>query len=377
MPEIEGLFWKENWDITKERHIAWWQHEGLVLHVLARRDQTLQSVGNPQAPFYHLMGGLDATATCKDNLEIQDFWLDPSRRARLAERFLPGIYFGGEAFPFFDTQTGPGNLATFLGSEPSFAIDTVWYKPCIRDLDSPQSLYFDPNNSWFQKQKAILEAGMEISQGRFLVSMPDLVENIDILASLRGTQALMIDMIERPDYIRARTTEINQIYFYAFSQFYNVIAPFWGGNVFSAFCIWGPGKTAKVQCDTAAMISPQMFTELVVPSLTEQCEWLDFSMFHLDGTQAIRHLDALLEIEALDAIEWTPQVNVPQGGDPTWFDLYRKILDANKSIQAINVRPDEVIPLLDAIGTQGVFIMVNAESESEARSLVETVEAYR
>ena len=40
-----------------------------------------------------------------------------------------------------------------------------------------------------------------------------------------------------------------------------------------------------------------------MPALSEQCQWLDNSMFHLDGSQCIVHLDALLEIDALDAIE--------------------------------------------------------------------------
>ena len=44
-----------------------------------------------------------------------------------------------------------------------------------------------------------------------------------------------------------------------------------------------------------------MFRRFVVPALTEQCEWLDNSMYHLDGTQCIDKLDPLLAIEALAA----------------------------------------------------------------------------
>jgi hypothetical protein len=100
-------------------------------------------------------------------------------------------------------------------------------------------------------------------------------------------------------------------------------------------------------------------------------------LYHLDGTHAIPHLDRVLEIDALDAVEWTPQVSIPQGGDPQWFDMYRKILRAGKSVQAIGVRPHEVIPLLEAVGPHGLYIMVNAESEAEARAVVEAAEAYR
>jgi 5-methyltetrahydrofolate--homocysteine methyltransferase len=289
---------------------------------------------------------------------------------------LQGIYFGGEAIPFFDTHIGPGSLAMFIGSNPKFAEETVWYEPFITDPDHTPPLRFDPHNPWYLAQKALLEEGMNISQGRFLVGMPDLIENLDTLASLRDSQLLMLDMIERPDFVKQRIEEINQVYFEVFSRYFELIQDPWGGNIFSAFAVWGPGKTAKVQCDAAALISPRMFAEFVAPALTEQCAWLDYAIYHLDGTQALPILDTLLAIEPLQAIEWTPQVSLPQGGDPMWYDLYRRILNAGKSVQAISVKPHEVIPLLNAVGTKGLCVMVTAENETQARALVEAVAPY-
>ena len=118
------------------------------------------------------------------------------------------------------------------------------------------------------------------------------------------------------------------------------------------------------------MISPAMFREFVVPALTEQCEWLDYSMYHLDGTTALQHLDAILEIEPLDAIEWTPQSGLEGGGSPRWYDLYRRIKTAGKSVQAVGVTPAEVAPLIDAIGPEGLYITTRCATEAEARRLV-------
>jgi len=370
-------FGEEDWKKGQERFIAWWQHKGLVLNVLAPRSNTPASIEHQQSPFFYLLSGLDTLADYPDQTALQHAWLDPVQRARRAEQYLDSLYFAGEAFPHYDTHLGPGNLATFLGAEPEFALDTVWYHPCINDPDTHPPLRFDPHNPWFLRQKAILEEGMHVSRGRFPVTIPDLVEGLDILSALRSPQRLLLDLIERPDYVQQRLAEINQVYFQVFEQFYEIVRGAWGGNVFSAFCIWGPGKTAKVQCDAAAMISPRMFREFAVPVLSEQCTWLDYSMYHLDGTQAIPHLNALLEIEELDAIEWTPQVSLPQGGDPLWYDLYRRILRASKSVQAISVQPHEVIPLLEAVGPQGMFVSVNANSEAEAETLVKAVETYR
>ena len=114
-------------------------------------------------------------------------------------------------------------------------------------------------------------------------------------------------------------------------------------------------------------------------AVEEQSEtkWLDYSMYHLDGSQAIRHLECLLEIKDLDAIEFTAEPNVPSAGSPYWYDTYRKILDAGKSIQAWKIQACEVLPLLDAIGAEGVYLMVYWPGLAPAEKLAKQLEKYK
>jgi hypothetical protein len=358
--KIMGNFWKSDWDTVRARHIAWWEHQGFVVSTQAPAKTPHATIPKPPYPE-----------------TLEQAWIVPEYRARKAEYDLSRTYFGGESFPYFDSHIGPGSLALMLGSHPIYTEDSVWYEPFIEDLENAPSLRFDPDDLWFRRQRALLEYGMAISEGRFLVGMPDLIENMDTVASLRGAETLMFDLIEQPDVVKRLISEINQVYFDVFSALHQVIRDEWGGNAFSAFRIWGPGKTAKVQCDASAMFSPKMFAEFVVPALAEQCEWLDYSMYHLDGTQAVVHLEQLLAIENLDAIEWTPQAGIETGGNPRWYPLYRRILEAGKSVQAVGVLPEEVLPLLDATGATGMFIIADAQTESEARSLIDAVERCR
>ena len=129
--------------------------------------------------------------------------------------------------------------------------------------------------------------------------------------------------------------------------------------------------------DSAAMFSPAMFQRFVVPALREQCRYLDYSMYHLDGNEQFGHLDALLEIEELDAIEWTPNANLPLGGDPQWYDLYRRILAAGKSLQVYFAWPREIVPLLDAIGGDGVYVLGMFRDEAEVEKVLEGIEQFR
>lgn len=359
------LAWKSNWQNTMEHFEAWWRHEGLVLATWGRPDRTGQPIeetidpGPPTSP--------------------EHYYTDPVFRARCNHFALARGAYPADTLPMADTHIGPGTLALFLGSSPGFGPHTVWYEPCI-DPDNPEDtppFVFDPDNRWWQIVEQTLRESMALSQGRYLVGCPDLIENIDILAAMRDPQRFLYDLIERPAWVLGKVHEINAVWFEAYQRIYDIIKLPDGSSAFDAFRLWGPGKTAKVQCDAAAMISPNMFAEFVVPALTEQCQWLDHSMFHLDGHQCIPHLDHLLAISALDAIEWTPDPQVPPGGDPHWFGMYRRILASGKSLQAIGIQPEQVEPMLDALGPEGLYMHVDCVDLHQLEELARTADRYR
>lgn len=103
---------------------------------------------------------------------------------------------------------------------------------------------------------------------------------------------------------------------------------------------------------------------------------IDYTLYHLDGVGAMHHLPALLEIEELNAIQWTPGVGEPQGGSPKWYDLYKKILTGGKSIMACWVTLDELKPLLDNIGADGVHLEMDFHNEQEVEQAMRIVEEY-
>jgi hypothetical protein len=351
--------WKEDWATARRHHIQWWNHEGLVLWLTAPKDRAWEDVEAPQQP--------------KD-LETRTY--DPVYKYRWNEHNLSRTYCGGDAFPLAGMWTGAGDLAAYLGCEVGLSDSTVWFHPCITDPLTHPDLVFNPQSPVFVKTMAMIEYAVAHSRGRFFVSQPDLVENIDILSAMRGPENLMLDLIEQPQWVERSVRQINQVYFTAFDALNAKIKDADGGNT-CVFGLWGPGRTCKVQCDACAMFGPQMFRRFVTPSLTEQCRWLDYALYHLDGTQAVVNLDELLAIEPLRAIEWTPQSGLPGGGDPHWYDLYRRVRRGGKSVQAIGVRYEEVIPLLDAVGPKGLYIETSAKNEDLARALEEKVNAYR
>lgn len=354
------MFWKSNWPEVREHYLKWWRREGLVvvphvpLHVASAqpaRDPTAIDPGPPR-------DGATRHA-------------DPDYVTASSHHWQAHSVHALDALPIGRVDLGPGSLALYLGSEPGFSIDTVWFHPLADQSLLEQPLRFDPANRWWKHQLALVDAALARSAGGYPIGFPDIIENLDILAALRDPQTLMIDLVERPDWVKTRIAELNRIYFEVYDALYARIALPDGSSCFNAFHLWGPGRTAKVQCDALAMISPAMFREFVQPALAEQCDWLDGAMFHLDGMQAICHLPALLEIPGLDAIEYTPQAGLEGGGHERWWPLYRQILAGGKSVQVVGALPHEVGPLLDAIGTAGVYVAVGGIQDLESLHALE------
>ena len=221
-----------------------------------------------------------------------------------------------------------------------------------------------------------MKASRAKSNGKYFVGCPDLVEGLDVLASIRGTQEVLMEMIMDPEGLETELQKVNDIYFQVFDRIYDIIRV----GVEMAFCyfsLWGPGKVSKLQSDISLMISEDDFRRFVLPFTREQCQKIDYTLYHLDGVEAQRHLDAILEIKELNAIQWTPGYGQPQGGDPCWYDLYRRILGAGKSIMPCWVTVEELQPLLDNVGTNGVNILMDFKSEKDIDAALKIVGKYR
>lgn len=359
--------WKPNWEDTKDNFRKWWQRDGLLISAGGWCPESQSNVPHEQADK-------------PEEKDLYTYYTDPDYRVAVNHHQMANANFMFDSLPVANANYGPGSLANFFDSEPDYTQETVWFLPTIQDVLEPEklpSLKFDPENKWWEILEETLRKNAELAKGKYRLGVPDLVENIDVLASLRDPQTLLMDMIERPEWIEEKVMEINQVFFEAYDRIYDIIKGEDGSSIFWAFALWSQGKTAKVQCDTSAMFSPDMFKRFVVPALTEQCEWLDNSMYHLDGHQCICHLDNILEIDSLDAVEWTSDPTVPRGGDPCWYEMYKRILDAGKCVQVVMILPQEIKPLLDAVGPKGMYICTGTKNEADYEEISRILEEYR
>lgn len=334
-----GEGYKTGWEETKEKFTNYWNHKNTgrpLMCVIARRPEVEQySDGTPVEGGY-----LDQICQGKYyNMPEELKWTDMEDKYQNAQRivdryryFCETHAFLGESFPNLNIDFGPGSLAAYLGSDIGFKEDTVWFNKCLDSWENVPKFEFDPDNEWFKKHIQLAKDCRELAGDDFYVDMPDLMENIDVLASLRGAQDVLFDLIDEPECIEERIREVTDLYFDYYDRFYDVIKDENGGNAYTVFQIWGPGKTVKLQCDFSAMMSPDQFRRYIQPSLRTQAEKADHVLYHLDGPAAIKHMDALMEIEGIDALQWTSGDAGPDGTLPDWDVIYDKAIAAGKSI---------------------------------------------
>ena len=59
-------------------------------------------------------------------------------------------------------------------------------------------------------------------------------------------------------------------------------------------------------CDFNFLIGPREFERLFLPDIARQAATAGRAIFHLDGPGAARHIDALLDLPELQAIQFVP-----------------------------------------------------------------------
>lgn len=353
---IQALEHKPDFLEAAERMAAFWEHRELdrpAIWLTAPRETPLPG---PPAP------------APTDDPQIM--WLDQDYRFALGEAQIRQTHFLAEAFPAMQTQLGPGSLALHLGSQGIYRPTTIWYEPCIDDLTAGPDLAYLPDEPTWQWTVEYTRRCAEAGQGRYIVALPDIIENLDIIASLRGSLELLVEMVDAPAAVHRYQEQVLELYFRYYDELATLARIYQTGSLFVSFPGWSPGRVCKLQCDMSAMISPGMFREFVLPYLRAQCRRLDHCFYHLDGRDAICHLPALLEIDELHGIQWTPGAGTDPVHSERWWPLYHQIQEAGKSNFILGVPAGAVKGLLEEFDPSLTFISTGCATLTDAEALL-------
>jgi hypothetical protein len=260
---------------------------------------------------------------------LEDRWFNIDGKLDAAEAVFEATDYLAEWVPNYCYDLGSSLDAGFLGARYTLAEDTVWWEPFVEDWGKTPPFVFDEQNPLFRRVHGMMERACERARGKYLVSMPTMGGPLDILAAVRGTDRLLFDLVDQPEEIRKRLDELAVFYIAVLRKFWNLTA---GAGVGGTH--WWPtyGRTTSLvaQNDFSIMISPEMFREIVLPSLERVTQAFPNCIYHLDGPGALVHVKALATVPNIRAIMFCEG----SGNDPImrWFDALREIQKTGKSV---------------------------------------------
>ena len=345
---------------VQKRYDAFWNGEAID------RFLTYVVVGNGNHNYL--------SADMSDEEYIRQKWKNIDARVKKSCEDYGNATYYLDGFPTQFVNFGPGSLAPTIGGNYQFAKNTVWFdcNPIITDWEHPPVLNFNPENDLWQMTLEMTDKILDA--GTAYASIADLGGTLDIVASLRGSENLLYDLYDYPDEIKAASKRVNELWKHAYTVLANRTLARQDGTT-SWMPVWCRGRYAPLQCDFSAMISPDMFAEFVLPDLKDLTEFLDNSIYHLDGIGEIPHLDHILSIPRLNAIQWTSGDGRPPVTDECWFEMYDKIQAAGKGLVLFaDSDTDRLEKLLNHISPRGVFLSVGGCNHEKARYITDMIE---
>jgi len=329
-------FTEKQWSNVKENTAKWWS--GRLDRPLIQVRLTGKEPGRAPSshPFYEFTSFYDESVLAQEIVDAWDYQLSQT-------------LFLGDAFPEARPNFGPGSIAAYMGAILENGSDTVWYHPAENvEITELQFVYL-PENPWFLRTKEIIRAAVDRWGRSVQIGMTDLGGNMDILSSFRPSEKLMFDLFDHPEEVKKLNWKAHEMWWKYFDQF-NDITKLTNPGYSSWARIFSEEPHYILQCDFCFMTSPAMFEEFIKPELVATAKKLSNVIYHLDSPGQLAHLDSILDIDAIQGIQWVPGVGQP---DVTkWPEVYRKITNAGKLMHITYDMADDPLTVIDKIADQ-------------------------
>ncbi|HUS58981.1 MAG TPA: hypothetical protein VM141_10045 [Planctomycetota bacterium] len=354
------LEFKPDWEKTKERYRAWWAGEIVDRCAIAAYAWKPEGPPPPAPPS-----------------KIEDRWLDHDYIAALNDYNLRHTFYGGEALPIWHPgYPGWNTIAVFLGSNVTLKEDTAWVEPLIpegslADYDC-SALVIDPSNESWQRSLRMQRHTAAQARGRSIPTTGAFGGCGDTLAWLRGSSQLLIDLVECPECVMKFEMQLMKQWCEVYDALHAITRKDAEGSA-GWFELWSPGKFYAAQNDFSYMISPKMFRKIFLPAIEMQTNFLDHTIYHVDGVASFAHVPALCELPRLHALQILPGAGKPS--PLHYIDVLKTVQAAEKNLH-ISIPPGEVETALRELSPRGLFIHTWCPSESDARDLLGNVEKW-
>jgi len=303
---------------------------------------------------------------------LKERWFDTEYQVDFFIDSIKGKKFYAETFPVFCPNLGPEVYTAFHGSELEYMEVTSYSVPFIQNPEDIDRIQFDKNNPYFRKIEEMTLLALEKCEGRYLVGYTDLHPGMDCVAAWIDPQQLCIEMLVNPDMVRKLIRLANLHFQEVFDYFDNMLK---SHNQLSVTWMSIPsyGKMHIPSSDFSAMISTELYLEFVHPITVSEVKPMTHNVYHVDGKGVARHIDHILDIKEINAIQWVQGM----GYDTPimqWVPFIKKIQAAGKSL-VLDIQVSELEDFIAAVEPEGIMLCISAD-EAVQPDIIKRIEKW-
>jgi 5-methyltetrahydrofolate--homocysteine methyltransferase len=330
----QSLEYCENFPKIAKRYEAWWNQDCIDRPIFQGAANS-----NPDRPMTKRL----------EFLHEPEIWFNEKIKDLQQE------YRVGDTLPTIRVDFGPVMLGGLLGAKTELRSenDTSWTHPFINDRwDNSPEWSIKKNNSWWNLLIQLFEKVCDDASSRYIVCTPSLGSSGDVLLTLRGATGLCMDLFDKSEFIHDAVPSI----FHCWSEVYielNTIAYKHKAGIVPWLGIWSECPYIVAECDFNALISPDDFRNHFFPEIELRSKIVGRAVNHLDGVDATRHIDSILESNSMQAVQFVPGAGAPSM--IPWLDMCRNIQNKGKSL-LLHCPPEEILTVCKSLRPEGLAV---------------------
>lgn len=292
----------------------------------------------------------------------------------LADKLLDlhDTHFLFDSLPFIQLDLGGSMLAGMLGAKIHYDDDHAWITSLFSEWGDQPEWQLDQKSETTRLLNHLTDALLPELTGKAMLMSPNLGGGADALMNLMSAEMVCQSLIDHPDEVHTALEGINAVWRDVYSKLTWAVIRNKVGMIH--WCeLWSNTPYLILECELAALVSSKHFHQFLIPDILRQAESVDRTIFHVCGEESFRHIDALLNLPQVSAIQYVPGRN--NRAIHKIHEL-QKIQKHGLPLQ-ISVMPDEPAELLKELEPAGLaFLILDALPMDRLQPFVKTAAVW-
>jgi len=259
-------------------------------------------------------------------------------------------------------------LEAVVGCRLRSSSEHIWAEPF---LDRASARWLGglelTGNPWARKYAEFLDVLGEHFGDRRPLAQAILRGPSDLACACLGEEQLVLSLVDEREASASLLEGLTDVWVAFLEMQWQHIPRFHGGQVIGEYDLWAPQKAFRLQEDASALLSPDLYRELVLPFDEKLCAVTPYNVMHVH-TSSFHLLDSMLMIENLGAVQISQDEGVPLSQSMPYLS---KTQDAGKPLIVKGQFTEaDLMTLRDRLSPKGLCIQAVVGDLEGARHLL-------